>query len=268
MLLSCAEGWNQTEKDWQRLVDNPLNTCLLAESEHRIIATATAMNYSNEIAWIGMVLVDKAYRGKGISKMLLSGLLSRLNLCRSVKLDATPAGLPVYEKYGFKDEYIIHRMTTLSLDNFQPCNSGITPEPILFSDIHEVTALDTSIFGAERTFLIKSLIDDNPVNGWCIKKNGRITAFALGRNGRKYQQIGQVFAYTLEEAKVLISHKLLKLAGKPLVLDVLADKKELIHWLSSIGFTRQRDFVRMYLHTNPCKGKTENQFLICGPEFG
>ena len=157
-LLSDSEGWNQTEEDWKLLVGNPANTCLLAESENRIIGSATAMNYSNNVSWIGMMLVDKAYRGRGISKMLLSGLIINLNNCQSVKLDATPAGKPVYEKFGFKNEYLIHRMTTNSLDNFQPFNSGITPEPIQIRDIPEVTTLDASIFGSERTALISWLI--------------------------------------------------------------------------------------------------------------
>ena len=97
MLLSDAEGWNQTKDDWKRLVENPQNTCLLAEIENQIIGSAIAMNYANKVAWIGMVLVNKAFRGRGISKMLLSDLLDKLHSCQSVKLDATPAGRPVYE---------------------------------------------------------------------------------------------------------------------------------------------------------------------------
>lgn len=268
MLLSKAEGWNQTEQDWKLLVDNPENTCLLAECEHSIIGSATAMNYSDEIAWIGMMLVDKVYRGRGISKMLLSGLINKLQPVRSVKLDATPAGHPVYEKFGFKDEYILHRMTTLCLDDFHPFISGDTPEPILSSDISEVITLDGSIFGTERISLIKSLINGSPDSAWCIKRDGRITAFVLGRSGRKYHQIGPLFASSLIEAMVLISQSLLNFSGTPLVVDVPADKIELINWLNSIGFVTQRDFARMYLNTNLCLGKTTNQFLICGPEFG
>ena len=60
MLLSEAQGWNQTEPDWKLLVDNSLNICLLAESNRQIVGSATAMNYSNQIVWIGMVLVEKA----------------------------------------------------------------------------------------------------------------------------------------------------------------------------------------------------------------
>jgi predicted GNAT family N-acyltransferase len=267
-LLSDAEGWNQTEKDWKLLAGNEQNVCLLAEIEHKIIATATAMNYSGEVAWIGMVLVENSYRGKGIGKMILSNLLNELRSFKSVKLDATPAGQPLYEKLGFKNEYLIHRMTTLSMKNAQPFLSGITPKPVLTSDIEEVVAFDTSVFGTERTFLMKSLINENPENSWCIKRNGRINAFALGRQGRKYHQIGPVFANSLIEAVILISQTLLKLAGKPLMLDVPAEKVELINWLNSIGFVRQRDFVRMFLNENLCQGKPEYQFLICGPEFG
>ena len=268
MLLSYSEGWNQTKNDWKRLVENPLNTSLLAEIENKIIGSAIAMNYSNAVVWIGMVLVDKAFRGRGISKMLLQDLLNQLQSCQSVKLDATPAGRPVYKKYQFKDEYIIHRMTNLSMEKFQPLISSIKAEPILSSDVTEVVGLDCLSFGAERSFLLNSLIAENPGKCWCVKKNGRITALALGRQGNRYHHIGPVSASTLEEAKVLISHCLLLLVGQPVVLDILSDKKELFEWLVSIGFTSQRYFVRMYLDKNPNPGKLENQFLICGPEFG
>lgn len=269
-LLSDAEGWNQTEEDWRLLVDNQQNVCLLAENRHKIIGTATAMNYSPEAAWVGMVLVEKAFRGRGFGKMLISNILNRLKSVKSVKLDATPAGQPLYAKFGFKKEYLIDRMTTpsLSLDNFQPIISSIIPEPVLISDFPEIIALDASVFGTERTSLIKWLINENPGNSWSIKRNGRITAFALGRSGRKFQQIGPVFASSLIETIILISQTLLKLAGNPLVIDVPSSQVELINWLNSIGFVHQRDFVRMYLNENPCPGKLENQFLNCGPEFG
>jgi hypothetical protein len=52
------------------------------------------------------------------------------------------------------------------------------------------------------------------------------------------------------------------------VVDVLNDKKQLINWLNAFGFRSQRHFVRMYLDANPLPGRPENQYLICGPEFG
>ena len=97
MKLSTAEGWNQTEKDWKLLVDNPGNVCLVAEHSKKTIGTTTAINYSNQLAWIGMVLVDKEYRGQGVSKLLLTTIFSKLELF-SIKLDATPAGQQVLRR--------------------------------------------------------------------------------------------------------------------------------------------------------------------------
>src|SRR5687768_5699322 len=91
MKLSTAEGWNQTENDWKLFIENPGNTCMLAECGNKVIGTTTAINYSNQVAWIGMVLVDKDYRGQGVSKSLLTTIFEKLESFKSVKLDATPA---------------------------------------------------------------------------------------------------------------------------------------------------------------------------------
>ncbi|HKO80294.1 MAG TPA: GNAT family N-acetyltransferase, partial [Chitinophagaceae bacterium] len=131
MKLSTAEGWNQTEKDWKLFVENPENVCMVAECDNKVIGTTTAMIYSNQVAWIGMVLVDKAYRGQGVSTSLLTTVFENLESCDSVKLDATPAGQQVYKKFDFKDEYLIARMTNLSVQYLPGGADGDMPmEPI------------------------------------------------------------------------------------------------------------------------------------------
>ena len=268
MRLSGAEHWNQTEMDWKRLINGPQNHCLVAESENRIVGTATAMNYSDLVAWIGMVLVDKDYRGKGIAKILVSSLLDQLKSCKSVKLDSTPAGQPVYEKLGFKNEYLIHRMIKSSEINLQGKESTIKPEPVKPSDIPEISLVDYSVFGAERTYLLSSIFKENSDRAWCIRHYERITAFSLGRKGKNYFQIGPVVAQGTEEAKNLILFVLGELYGEHLVADVPDDKPELIQLLKDNGFIHQRQFSRMYLRQNPFPRSVRNNYLICGPEYG
>ena len=268
MLLSDAEHWNQTETDWKRLIYGPQNHCLVAEIENRIVGTATAMNYSNSLAWIGMVLVDKDFRGRGIAKTLVSSLLTLLKSCKSVKLDATPAGQPVYEKIGFRNEYVIHRMVKSSELNYQSGESTIKPESLQPSDIPEISSLDNSVFGAERTYLLGSLFQENSDKAFCIKHNDRITGFLMGRRGRNYFQIGPVIAARTSDAKRLIMPVLEGLYGEQAVVDVPEEKTELMNWLEGIGFIRLRQFSRMYLHQNPCPGQIKNYYLICGPEYG
>jgi predicted GNAT family N-acyltransferase len=265
--LSNAENWNQTEKDWDLLIRNPQNICLSVLDEEKIIGTATAINYNNEIAWIGMVLVDREYRGKGISKMLLSVLLEKLKSCKSVKLDATPAGQPVYKKYGFKDEYLIHRMIAPDIRMKQQAEQ-LPLKQIFASDIDAVVEFDMKIFGADRKQLIHYLVNNFSNNCWMLISNGQITGIALGRKGARFYQIGPVMALNPENAKILILKSLEKLIGKPVVIDIPDDKKELAEWLESIGFSSQRNFFRMYRNEKPFPGIPEYQFLICGPEFG
>lgn len=268
MQLKNAEGWNQTEKDWELLIGNPRNICLVAEYEQKVIGTATAINYSNEVAWIGMVLVDKKYRGQGVSKLLLTDLMKKLEQCKSVKLDATAAGLPVYEKMGFVEEYAICRLTNSSLKSSSGDKYELSPEPVQAKDIQEIVKFDKLIFGFDRTSLIEFFIENYPDKAWLLKRNNQIAGYALGRDGTRFNHIGPVSALTTNDAKILIAEALKNLAGQPVGVDILHDKEDLSDWLTSIGFTKQRPFIRMYYKHNPYPGITNRQYLISGPEFG
>ena len=266
--LSKAEGWNQTENDWKFLVEDPLNVCLVAEIDKKIIGTTTAINYANDEAWIGMVLVDKEYRGKGVSKSLLSSILGKTASIKSIKLDATQAGQPVYQKFGFRDEYVIARMVNPSAMRLSKLEYDFEPEPIMPTNTDEIVAIDEDVFGVNRKQLIKFLLQRHPAKKWLLRRRGVIVGFVLEREGNKYHHIGPLAASSTSDAMMLISKSIADLTDQPVVVDVLSDKEELIEWLNSIGFNRQRDFVRMYKNQNPFPGKITEQFLICGPEFG
>jgi GNAT superfamily N-acetyltransferase len=267
MRLSTQQGWNQTETDWKWIIENPQNICLLAEFNGKVIGTTAAMNYSNDVAWINMVLVDKEFRGLGISKLLLENIFKKLTHVKSIKLDATPEGQRVYRQFNFFDEYSISRMMLPSAKH-SPNEGERLPEPIHSNNIPEIIAFDKHVFGASRNILIESLIKVYPQKAWMLKRNDAIIGFILGRDGRKHQHIGPVMASTLTDAKVLIEKVLMESEGKPIVADVLADKTELVNWLGDIGFIHQRFFMRMFLSVNPFPGNTKMQFSICGPEFG
>ena len=268
MKLSNAEGWNQTEKDWKLLIESPQNVCLLAEYNKKIIGTTTAMNYANQIAWIGMVLVAKECRGQGVSKLLLTNVLKKLESFASIKLDATPAGQQVYKKFDFKDEYLITRVVTGSMPNLAFKDDTTIVESIGLKDIEEIIALDEHVFGTNRRQLIESLIIRCPHKAWLLKRNNSISGFALGREGNKYHHVGPVFGSTINDVKMLIRKALKEINNQPVVIDVLNKKEDLINWLNSIGFTMQRHFVRMYKKENSFPGIVNKQYLICGPEFG
>lgn len=269
MKLSNAEGWNQTESDWKLFLENPGNTAMVAACDNKIVGTTTTINYSNKVVWIGMVLVDKEYRGWGISKVLLTDIFKKIGTEISIKLDATPAGQLVYKKLGFEDEYQVARMINLSASNLSNLVSNdITPVSVQKGDISNIIKLDEISFGTNRQQLIKYLVREYQGKAWLLKRDAHIDGFILGREGNKYHHIGPLMTYNLDNAKNLFCKSLNDLINKPVVVDVPFGKKEWIEWLSSIGFVVQRFFTRMYKGKNDFPGSTDKQYLVAGPEFG
>lgn len=267
MNLSAAEGWNQTANDWRFLIIHPGNICVAAVCEKEIIATTTVMDYSGRLAWIGMVLVKKTFRRRGISKLLLDHVLEKLESFPSVKLDATDQGQQVYKKFGFRKEYRIARMVNTASKNIAlpPAVSAVRPAGL--DHMQEIIALDEVVSGVNRAPLLEMLVKARPDKAWVLLTDNHITGFVLGRDGSKYHHIGPLVAQTQSHAAMLIMYALSKLAG-PVVVDVLCDKKEMMQALTATGFSTQRYFTRMYKEKNPFPGKSGKLYTICGPEFG
>jgi len=80
--------------------------CFVAEIDGASVGTTTTCVFGS-VAWVGMVLVEVNARRKGVATALLKHALNFLEKqqVKSIRLDATAAGLPVYEKFGFTPEY-------------------------------------------------------------------------------------------------------------------------------------------------------------------
>lgn len=262
-------GWNQTEQDLRLFLEGPGNIYLVAEIDAQVVGTVASINYGHEVAWISMMIVAEAFRGRGISTQLLNTLIQQLSAVgyRTIKLDATPAGRPVYHRLGFREEYEIHRLVR---NGQSETNSTFSPNPgVRFLTSHErpaVIEMDRKIFGAERALLLGYLLDAAPASG--LVRDNRLVAFACGRRGRRFFQVGPVAGDTLRDVRSVLSFFLKQHIETSLVMDVLADQEPLLHWLESMGFTLQRSFCRMFLHENRTPGQPERQFCIAGPEFG
>lgn len=161
--LSTAAGWNQTAADWARVLTLPSVTTWGIEREGRIVATTTAIRYGDSLAWIGMVLTAESHRGQGLASELMATALEALSGCRTVKLDATDQGAPLYRRFGFADEreVIRYRGRPGGEPSREPGELGGEPGP--------------DAFPADRGALLASL--GTPA---CLTDG----SFAYGRQGR------------------------------------------------------------------------------------
>jgi len=72
--LSQRAGWNQVAADWQRFLDLQPDGCFVAEWDGHPAGTAMTCVFGN-VAWIAMVLVEEALRGRGIGKACMQRAL-------------------------------------------------------------------------------------------------------------------------------------------------------------------------------------------------
>jgi ribosomal protein S18 acetylase RimI-like enzyme len=111
MRLKDAAGWNQTEADWERILELQPDGCFALEQDGELAATASALLYGEDLAWIGMVLTGPQFRGRGFARMLMQRAMefAAASGVARVGLDATDMGIKLYQRFGFEEEGIVER---------------------------------------------------------------------------------------------------------------------------------------------------------------
>ncbi len=261
MQLKDAAGWNQTEKDWQRLLALEPNGCFAAMKDGRLVGTTTTTTYGNDLAWIGMVLVDPQQRRQGIATRLMNVALDYLkDKVATVKLDATALGKPVYERFGFKVESVFERWSGIS-------NAG-SADKADRDGIRDVLALDRFAFHADRSKLIEKLIDDACVPPVLLRAaEGVLNGYALARKGTKADYVGPVVANSAEHIESLLDQVLSRLPERRVYIDFNTECGASANVLSDRGFVKERELIRMSAWAAAEK-TSPFVIAIAGPEVG
>ncbi len=265
--LCRAARWNQLEEDWRFFLESPGSGGFVAEQDGAVVGTSAFLRYGADFSWISMMLVDPAMRRGGVGSLLLESALEALADEASVRLDATPAGEPLYRKYGFAGEYeLLRTKAVIDPDRFEG-QSGLvrTVEP---GDLPAIFAMDAEVFGARRDSLLESVYQHAPKLAWVAHEGAQLVGYCFGRLGYLYTQLGPVVAHDLDTARELVSHALAAQAGVTVAIDAPQASREWIEWLQSAGFDVERTFLRMYRGQKVSASAANLQFAITGPEFG
>ena len=266
MRLKSIAGWNQTDRDWKLFLDVNSDGCFVAVCAGGVVGTVTTIIYENRIAWIGMMLVDPAYRRRGIATRLINHAVAWLGPDITVKLDATPLGKTVYDRLGFVEEYTLCRISadSVATDTVHP--TGISP--VSSADLEALISLDRTAFGAGRSTVLESLFRNSSGLAWKCSRDGLLTGYCMGRPGTDFRQIGPVIAAGTDDAVGLALTALNGIAGQAAVIDAPAGRDDFLRRLYSCGFVEQRRLIRMYRGNNDNPGKPDMVFAIAGPELG
>ncbi len=176
--LARAQGW----RDRRRLYDFVLrvSTCqpLVGLLGERVIATGLA-TANGPVGWLGSLVVDAAFRGRGIGRAMTEELCARLRAsgCVTLSLEATDEGRPMYERMGFRQITSYHQLEAERLADPPALPDGATVRRLEPADLPAVCELDRQATAEDRHVALAVLAQI--ADGWVLERSGAPCGFLL-----------------------------------------------------------------------------------------
>lgn len=264
--LGGQAGWNQTEADWRRFLALQPDGCFVAELDGAAAGTAAAFVFG-PVAWVAMVLVEESLRGRGVGGALMRhalGFLDRQGV-RTVRLDATPLGRPLYEKLGFVAEYTLLRYAGPPSGAPAPAE-GAPVLPATAAHLDGIVRLDRDVTGADRGPMLRRLFAEAPERWRVAEEGGAVTGYLASRPGARAWQVGPCLAGPVA-GPALLADAWARHAGQPVFVDVPADHAAAVAGAEAQGLSVQRSLLRMT--RGPAAGENVARlWASSGPEKG
>jgi predicted N-acetyltransferase YhbS len=263
-------GWNQTLQDWHRMLQLEPQGCFVALAGAEVVGTVTTLTYGQALAWIGMMLVHPKHRRQGIATRLMIRALDYLKAkeMECIRLDATPAGQPLYEQLGFFSEWTLTRWQ-------RPTQSAPvvgTPEHLDIrklapKDWPAVLALDTAAFGVTRSHLLHSLASDSRV-ALVWPAVGHVLGWGLLRRGANADYLGPLTCSSPDGASTLAAGLLHDVQDRSVFWDSPDRNLPANAAAKCLGFVPVRPLTRMRFGRNSINDVPFAQFAIADPAVG
>ena len=226
-VLSQAENWPHRLQDWQMLTTLSQGRAALRDGV--VIGTALRIDYGLDVSLLNMIIVRQSERGQGIGCKLMSSLMDEAG-DRELRLVATKAGVPLYEKLGFESEGEIFQCqgeiasVELPDEEISPARPG---------DTDAIIEVDSRFLAADRSALVQWLAKHARlavVRG----AEGGICGYAALRRFGKGHVIGPIQTVSKRQAQNLIRYFAVSLAGQFVRIDT-DDALGLMPWLEDLG---------------------------------
>ena len=229
-LLSQAVAWPHRVEDWEMSID--LGHGVVAMLGDEIVATALWWGYGADHAMLGSIIVSPQHQGGGIGAKLMEQLFAG-TAGRSLMLNATAAGAPLYQRRGFEPCGVV--------DQYQGEVAGATAPvlveqerlcPAVSADLPVLAELDGQATGLPREPALQALLAQG--EAVILERAGIPVGFSVLRRFGRGVVIGPVVAASETDARPLISYWLHRQEGRFVRLD-LTSGLGLEAWLSGFG---------------------------------
>jgi Acetyltransferases len=266
--LSHEQKWPHRIEDWEMLLS--LGFGYVAERDgpdgrRDIIGTTMAWLYGDDAATLGMVIVSPHAQGMGIGRRLMDAVLHDLG-DRTVLLNATDEGAPLYRKMGFEPigPVFQHQGAAFAV----PMAELIPDErvrPLGAKDMPTLRDLARQASGMNRDALLDALVPG--AQGVVLTRSNEPVGFALFRRFGRGYVVGPTVAPDTGGAKALISHWLGSNSGMFCRLDI-PEESGLGAWLDELGLPCVGRVMRMVRGTPVKAGSAVKTFSLTTQALG
>jgi len=261
--LSRQAQWPHRLKDWDFLLAAGIG--IVAERDGEIVGTTLAWLYGEDCASLGMVIVAADCRGGGVGRRLMNAMLARLE-GRTVQLNATEVGLPLYKQLGFASTGGIHQhQGTPSSVPIVSLRAGERVRPMGKGDLAAIVDLDRKATGLERRDLLARVLKAG--KGVVLDRGGEAAGFTIFRRFGMGFAIGPAVAPDAQGAKALISHWLGSNAGMFSRIDIPYESG-LGAWLGDLGLPEVGRVTTMVRGPAPSRDTSAATFAILSQALG
>lgn len=214
--LARAVGWPHRAEDWEMAIE--LGRGVVATLGEEVVATALWWPYGEHHATLGMIIVSPEHQGAGIGRQLMQALFEQAE-GRSLLLNATVAGQPLYEKLGFVLCGAVRQYQGEVGAVAEPILSeGAVLRPATLADLPVLTQLDAAATGLPRGPLLRAVLSAG--EGTVLMRGGEAAGFSMVRRFGRGLVIGPVVAADLADAQALLAHGLQARQGQFVRVDV------------------------------------------------
>jgi GNAT superfamily N-acetyltransferase len=239
-VLSKAVGWPHRLEDWKFIMQ--LGSGIAAIEDGRLRGTGCWWPQGDAFATVGMIIVSPELQGRGIGRVLMDRALTDAGE-RSLVLNATQVGLPLYEKLGFEAVGTVrqHQIAgSTPQDVSIPAGSRL--RPLAKDDRPALQRLDARATGMDRTAALDALIES--AVGLVLERDGQIAGFSFFRRFGRGYVVGPTIATGIDDAKALIGSFLNEHHTEFVRVDVPVETS-LSEWLSKQGLPKVDEVVTM-----------------------
>jgi hypothetical protein len=265
--LSASVGWDYDEYEIGTVMSSG-KIFGHKTAEGKIVSSAAIIPYDTNLASIGMVIVNKEFRGLRLGKDATQKCIDFASSDIEIMLIATEEGKPLYENMGFITVDCVHKYLCDSYTTAKPLNnSGVTLEDFSEIEFTEILNLDDASFGDKRSNFLHNRINQSE-QCLVVKDNkANIIGYGISILGPINLILGPIVAPDSQTASLILDRLAFRHQGK-LRIDVPSGNEEFMLFLEQSEFKKASKPPIMVINSVNMPPRNNTLFGIAAQIFG